>query len=92
MNTIVNIVRKSNESIDTIAQRVVNYTNERLAKWYKVVKEDYNIEGKGKAVYNPKNQSIVITYTENGITKEFEMIHFVGEVIDYVFDVWSAQG
>lgn len=89
MTAIVNNrERILNEKLDFLAE----YTNERLENWYKQVKEDYNVIGKGIAFYDKKEDVLTINYTENNETKEYKVYYASESVqatgIDAPFYQW----
>ena len=72
--------------------QIINYTNSRLANWYKEVKESYNVIGSGSLTIN--NDEAKIVFTEDGVTKTFSMA-FYDEYesfgIDYIFNIWMEN-
>lgn len=72
-------------------QRVIQYTQERLDKWYENAKIDYNING--SATVFQVGDLFEIVYNEDGVRKHFTMSveSVIDEPIDYLFNVWSEQ-
>lgn len=71
-------------------EKLVDYTNNRLKNWYKVVKEDYGVIGSAKATYSIEHDSITITAIEDGKKLEDCKVSYVStEAKDYAFNVWS---
>lgn len=84
-----------NEGVDLTkkAKAVIKHTDRKLVGWYKNVKIDYGVDGKGKTSYDPKTEEIVINYEENGKKDEFRMPYWYEESdLDYVYNVWMEQG
>lgn len=75
-------------NLKTKAEKIINYTNERLKGWYKLAKEDYNIEGEGVAKFDETTNAIVIEFTENGETNIHEEFYWMDEAIEYTYNVW----
>lgn len=73
------------------AEKIVNYTNKRLKDWYKNAKEDYGIEGNGKARFDKSKNAIVIDFTEDGKNYTYEELSWQDEAIDYTFNVWMEN-
>ena len=73
------------------AEKVVNYTNAKLEGWYKLAKEDYNVEGKGVARFDENKNAIVIDFTENGETFTHEELYWMDEAINYTYNVWMEN-
>ncbi|EKY13354.1 hypothetical protein HMPREF9075_00054 [Capnocytophaga sp. oral taxon 332 str. F0381] len=92
------VIKKSHHELsdtEKIARlkNIANYTNERLHNWYFAAKRDYNVNGIAKASYKLENETIIITYTEEGITRVFE-VNYVLEnstELDYAFYVWAGS-
>ena len=70
---------------------IIEHTNARLFNWYFNAKADYGVIGSGSASYNAENDTIVITYIEDGVTGVFELGYYHDNAIDWVFNVWSEQ-
>jgi hypothetical protein len=74
--------------------KVIKYTNQRLKRWYAEVKRSYGVVGSGFTAI--KGDTITITYTEDGVTKKWDMAYYDEYVdesgIDYFFNVWQEQG
>jgi len=71
---------------------LINYTNERLNKWYSNAKLDYNLIGSG--VSKIENDKFIIEYIENGISKVWSMyfeLEYSKNNISYFFDVWMDE-
>ncbi|KAA0126475.1 hypothetical protein FY557_17650 [Chryseobacterium sp. SN22] len=71
--------------------QTLNYTQVRLNNWYENAKEDFNIDGSAEVFFKPENEAIIITYTENGVTGQFELKYWQDQAIDWVFGVWSEE-
>lgn len=84
-------IKKEKESAiqDLKTTQVLNYTQARLNNWYENAKLDFDVEGSAEVSFNSENEAIVITYTENGVTGQFELQYWQGQAIDWVFGVWS---
>ena len=70
---------------------LIEYTDERITKWYKQAKEDYGVIGVGKTYYNDKENKIIIEYTEDGIKNTWEMafyLEYLNYDINWVFNCW----
>ncbi len=74
-----------------MTSRIEQYTNARLAQWYRNAKLEYNVDGSGIAKYDKKNDEITISYTENNNTKEFKLKYLQGQPIDWAFNVWAEE-
>lgn len=73
-------------------QRMINYTNTKIVKWYSNVKKEYNVIGSGKAHYNKKNNTVVVEYIENGEQKTWSMAfypEYLSNGLDWVFNCWG---
>ena len=73
-------------------QNMIEYTNDRILNWYRNAKREYGVIGAGKAHYNKGNDSVVIEYTENGISSTWEMAfypEYLSNGKDWVFNCWS---
>lgn len=75
----------------SLALRVVNYTNERLKKWYNTVFEDFGVAGNGTVIFNEITEAIDFTFTERGITSTYSVPYWQEESIDYAFEVWAEN-
>ncbi|GEM_PF-1465203 len=85
-------IKKEESAIqDLKTTQVLNYTQVRLNNWYENAKLDFDVEGVAEVSFNSENEAIVITYTENGITGQFELKYWQDQAIDWVFGVWSEE-
>lgn len=71
--------------------KIVDSTNAKLENWYKNAKEDYGVDGHGKARYDKDSDSIVIDFVENGKKFSHEEKHWRDEGIDYTYNVWMES-
>ena len=74
----------------TTAQ-VINYTNNRLKNRYKVIKEDYGINGSWEATYNEATKAIEIKAIEDWRTNTLSIQYREGEAVDRVFNCWMEN-
>jgi hypothetical protein len=72
-------------------KQILSYTNRRLENWYKNAKNEYGVNGDAVATFDSENNTILITYTEDGKEKTFSVSNFESEKISFVFDVWSEM-
>lgn len=74
--------------------RILNYTDSKIANYYKHLKEDYNIEGEAKTTYNDETKTITVTYTEDGEQNTWSMAYYPeyaqSESISWVYDCWLS--
>ena len=74
-------------------KKLINYTNARLKNWYKNAKLDYNVTGSATA--RIENNTFIIDYVENGISKTWQMCFYVEYLdcmeIDYFYNVWMEE-
>lgn len=73
----------------TDIQQVIDYTNFKLQDWYKNVKIDYGVDGKGRCTY--ENNNVVINYTEDGVEKQWQYGFYSDERKEFYFNVWMEQ-
>lgn len=76
-------------------KNIIEHTNARLTDWYANAKRDYGVIGHGELKFDNVTDvecRSVIEYTENGVTKEWEMWHYFENLnsypIDYIFKCW----
>ena len=73
-------------------QTMINYTNSKIAGWYKEVLTSHNVKGSGKAHYNKANDEVVVEYTENGEQKTWSMAFYPEYLEDndiaWVYNCW----
>lgn len=74
-------------------QRMINYTNQRIANWYVHSKLDYNVVGSGKAHYSKDTNEVVVEYTENGVHNTWKISYYPEyvkeESINWVYNCWT---
>ena len=71
---------------------LINYTNERLANWYKSVKTNYGVDGTATAEI--KGNEFIVNYVEDGVEAAWSSCYYVEYLKDldigYYFDNWSV--
>lgn len=71
--------------------RLIEYTNNKIAQWYYNAKKDYNVIGSGKVRFT--EDSVIVDYIENGEQKTWSMAFYPEylkeQKIDWVFNCWS---
>ena len=74
-------------------EKVIRYTNARLASWYRDAKLDYGVEGSGET--RIEGNEIFIDFTENGVSSTWSMAFYPEYVLDngieYFFNVWMEE-
>lgn len=75
------------------AQAIVDYTNMKLAHWYKYAKEDYGVDGNGVCWYNAETDQIIIDWVENGVRNQYTNTYWDDIVggLDYNYNIWMAN-
>ena len=73
-----------------IVSKVLEYTNKKLKNWYKNTLEDYGIIGQGFATLE-ESGTILIAFTESGVTNTYSVDFWQDENIDYVFEMWAEN-
>ena len=71
---------------------MIDYTNAKLANWYKNAKIDYSIEG--SATCRVEGDEFIVDYVENGDKATWTMFFHVDYLTngkDYFFNVWSEE-
>ena len=71
---------------------MINYTNAKLANWYRNAKIDYNIEG--SAICRIEGDEFIVDYIENGVKATWKMffhVDYLSNGKDYFFNVWSEE-
>ncbi|MDY0142650.1 MAG: hypothetical protein RBR97_12230 [Bacteroidales bacterium] len=66
--------------------RIINYTNRRLAGWYQNAEKDFGVAGSGTCYWDGEN--IVIIFTEDDTTQIYSIPYYDNEPMDYYFNVW----
>jgi hypothetical protein len=73
--------------------QIENFTNNKLANYYKNAKLDYNVVG--SATTKIEDNKITIKCTENGVDKVWSMAFYKEYVLDngldYFFNVWMEE-
>ena len=81
----------TNQELKAI-QTMIVYTDDRISTWYANAKQDYGVIGSGKVHYNAEENSVVVEYTENGVSNKWDMAfypEYLENGIDWVFNCWS---
>lgn len=74
-------------------KNLIQFTNVKLANWYKNAKLDCNVSGSGTAKI--EENKFIINYIENGVSKEWST-YFCDEYLrtqskEYFYTVWMEQ-
>ena len=74
-------------------ENLIEYTNAEIARWYENVKQEYNITGFGLCRYDSTQNSIIVDYTEDGVSNTWEMAFYTEylkeQKISWVFNCWT---
>lgn len=73
-------------------ENLIEYTNAEIARWYENVKQEYGVTGFGSCRYDSKENSIIVDYVEDGISKTWQMAFYTEylkeQKISWVFNCW----
>ena len=73
--------------------KMIQYTNDEIKRWYKEASLSYGVRGAGNAHYNKQNNEVVVEYVENGVQQTWRMAYYPEYInehnISWVFNCWA---
>lgn len=78
---------------EQIKERIISYTNNRIAAWYITAKTDYNVIGEGKIRLT--DDLAIVDYVEDGVKKEWSTAYHISDLKQnkksWLFYCWAEN-